>query len=84
MTPFCLAPHAEGIEVFEGEPERIHAVVAGLAEGVAAMQFEGFAQGGFTILEFLFCQFEIRNVGWGWRSRGAEDLIEEEDPAFDG
>jgi hypothetical protein len=37
-----IAPLADGVEVIEGEPERIHLRVAGGASRVAAMVFEAF------------------------------------------
>ena len=82
LAAFGVAPHAEGVEVFQREPERVHAVVARAAQRLLAMNGERLAQGWGAAGDFLFGIFEQRNVGGRrWRRR-AEDVFQYEQAAF--
>ena len=72
-----------GVEVFQGQTERIHAGVAGSAERLLAMHGQGFADGGFAVFEAFFGFFEGGDVGGRGRGGHAEDVIEDELAAFD-
>src|SRR5947199_8793758 len=45
LVAFLLAPHAERIEVFQRQAERVHAIVAGSAKRFIAVSGEDFAEG---------------------------------------
>ena len=74
LMPSCL----------QGESKRIHPGMAGAAKGFAAVEFEDFTQGRFTIAKLFFGLFEQRHIG-RWRRRGhPHDIVQEEETALHG
>jgi hypothetical protein len=75
-------PPPQGVISLEGKAERIHASVARRAKGVAAMPFHQLphrrvcAQRGLGL-------FERRHIGRRGRGRGAQQVVENEQPPLD-
>jgi len=78
------APLSEGVEVLQGESERVHPVMAGGTHGVFPVGGHCFAQGRHvrSILRFRF--LERGNVRWRRRRGSVEDVIEDPFSALHG
>ena len=73
----------KGVEVFHGQTERIHAVVAGGAQGVGAVGGEGLAHRGGVVCVFLGSFFERGDVGWRRGSGRAQNVFQNPFTALD-
>ena len=78
------APLAEGVEIFEGESERIHAAVAGIAGRVGGVQRHIFAER--HLREFFRAGgiFQPGDVGRRRSGRRAQNRFQNKDAAFHG
>ena len=85
LAVLLLAKQPEGVEIFQRQPERIHAVVAGGAGGFFAMDGERFAEGRLAVGGGGFGGYvEVGNVGRRRRHGCAEDVVEDKQAAFHG
>ena len=84
LAAILVAPEAHGVEVFEGEAEGVHAVVAGGTEGLGAVGFEGLAVGELAAVGGFAAGVEGGDIGGSGGRGNAEDIVEDEEAAFDG
>ena len=79
-----VAAASQRVEVLEGKTQRIHAIVAGATQGLAAVCLQRLAQRGCPALQSLGRLFQRGNVGRRRRGRDAEDVVQDEQAALHG
>src|SRR5688572_24477645 len=77
-----VAPHAQRIEILQGDSERVHARMARCAEGRFAMGGEQLSQGRLAAGEFLGRFLEVRYSRGRWRGGRSQDVLQDEQAAL--
>src|SRR6187402_1932941 len=62
-----IPPHTHGVEVLKGQPDWIHAVMAGRTKSISQMCCQGFSQRGGAIGQALRGIFKGGDVWRRWR-----------------